>query len=1249
MVQPSTGSGSAAQDGGGRGVEVVALVTSAGGLEALSAVLRVLPCDFPAAVVLTQHLGGQGSALVEILARRIALPVRWAREGGRVEPGTVTVCPPRSVLEVLPDRTYAVRPAEKVRAERPLDALLTSVGDSFGAASLAVVLTGMGSDGAAGAAAVRAAGGRVIAQSEDTAEQPSMPAAAVAAGAVDLVLPLLEIGPVLVDVALGRRLPLPRTEAEAIRATFGSEGVMAGQAAALDWSRTRLGPVSGWSPTLRSVVRLMMASPDPGYVLWGEDFLWFNNDRALPFLPGREAEVLGRPTRELFPEVFEQSRVIYDQVLAGASARHPQASYTYLVNGRMRQIWFNLTDVPIYEPDGTVGGILRTITDGTAEVLSARRLAVLDALASAPRAGGRRQALAEALEIMAGSADVVYAIAYLLDAQATGAGLVGAVGVEEGSPLAPRHVRLAPGAAWPLDQLTEPVTVDDLATRFPGHGVVADRPAPEIAVVHPLGDEADDRVVGALVFGVDPYLAFDEGYSGFLTLVADSVAARMADAHARQRERERRRRLKDLDRAKTEFFSNVSHEFRTPLTLMLGPLEELGRDSDGLSPEQRADVDLVRRNARRLLHLVGTMLDFSQIEAGRLRATFAPVDLAERTRDIVAQFESAARRAGVGLEADLARLPEPIWVDAEMWEKIVSNLISNALKFTLEGRIEVTLRALPNHAELAVRDTGVGIPKEELRHVFKRFHRVRGTRGRTHEGAGIGLALVDELVRRHHGRVRVASTVGEGTTFTVWIPSGRRPTALDAAPSADPPLQVAAAMAEEASNWGEAPAAELFADDVARHELGGNAPTARILVVDDSKDMRDYLARLLAPHWEPVTAADGAQALALAHRDPPDLVLTDVMMPGLDGFALLRELRGDPDLSGIPVVLVTARAGEESAIEGLLAGADDYIVKPFSARELVARVAGQLEVARVRRRSAELNAFRLGFSDALRALSDPVEIQRTACRRLVDQLDTDGAAFVELDGATGVVVGGGAHATTSLPDLAGTSSDVLSALFERALGRGERSVIVDAEDSSLTAGVRAAYAELGIGAQLVLPLPRNAGRSGVLTVHQKTSRRWTEEDVALAEEAAGRAWAEVERARAEAGLRESEQRMRMAIRATGIVTWEWVPAQDRITTSDNFADVYGFPALASAADGFALVLPEDAQQHLDKVRAVADRGGSYTSQFRIRRPDDGQIVWLEERAEATTGPDGTVERVIGVTLDITERKSRGPNRRPDDV
>src|SRR3712207_5329882 len=227
MSQPARAAAEVATPSGTGSVEVVALVTSAGGLEALTNVLSALPAEFGAAVVVAQHLGGQGSKLVEILDRRISLPVEWAGDGARIEPGRVTVCRPRSVLEILPDRTCSIRPGAGRLADRPLDVLLASIGDTFGAAALAVVLTGMGDDSAAGAAAIRSAGGVVVAQSEDTAEHPAMPHAAVAAGAVDLVLPLHDIGAVLVDVVAGQPLPRPDHEEEAIRRTFGANGEVA--------------------------------------------------------------------------------------------------------------------------------------------------------------------------------------------------------------------------------------------------------------------------------------------------------------------------------------------------------------------------------------------------------------------------------------------------------------------------------------------------------------------------------------------------------------------------------------------------------------------------------------------------------------------------------------------------------------------------------------------------------------------------------------------------------------------------------------------------------------------------------------------------------------------------------------------------------------------------------------------------------------------------------------------------------------
>ncbi|WP_431266565.1 ATP-binding protein [Roseateles chitinivorans] len=433
---------------------------------------------------------------------------------------------------------------------------------------------------------------------------------------------------------------------------------------------------------------------------------------------------------------------------------------------------------------------------------------------------------------------------------------------------------------------------------------------------------------------------------------------------------------------------------------MLGPLEELvtAPHLDGAARDRLA---LVLRNATRLQRLVNTLLDFSRIEAGRAQARYEASDLAALTRDLASTFRSAMERAGLGFEVDCAPLGMHAYVDREMWEKIVLNLLSNAFKFTMRGQITVRLREAghdPAQAVLEVADTGTGIPADELPKVFERFHRVAGAEGRTHEGSGIGLALVQELVRLHGGRIEASSVHGAGSIFRVLLPLGHehlpqerveRPAhdhRLDrprgrgdtsSAALAPSPADTTAARAyvEEALRW--LPAPEPLRDGSPGRTGNGGVPAdgvqgtawpaadqrfaatfgARVIVADDNADMRAYLRDLLSPYYAVELAADGLQALEAARRDPPDLLLSDVMMPRLDGLALLAAIRVDPRLGGVPVVLLSARAGEEARIEGLDAGADDYMIKPFSSRELLARLGALLELRRLRQ-SVEA-AFRL--------------------------------------------------------------------------------------------------------------------------------------------------------------------------------------------------------------------------------------------------------------------------------------------------
>jgi CheY-like chemotaxis protein/GAF domain-containing protein len=459
-----------------------------------------------------------------------------------------------------------------------------------------------------------------------------------------------------------------------------------------------------------------------------------------------------------------------------------------------------------------------------------------------------------------------------------------------------------------------------------------------------------------MVLGTSPRLPFDALYQDFLRVIAHHVGMAIGEAEARRGERERAERLAELDRAKVEFFSNVSHEFRTPLTLLLGPLEELLARRHALPTDLGATIAAAARNGRRLLTLVNTLLDFSQAESHRQQACFEPTDLAALTRDITSAFRSAFEAAGLKFEVQCgANMPE-VWIDRQMWEKIVSNLLSNALKFTFEGQVTVSLEPLKLHVQLVVSDTGVGIPEHELSHLFKRFHRVRGARARTSEGSGIGLWMVNDLVKRIGGQIVVRSKENVGTSFRVWVAykTARVRQEDSKAALAFRPTEFASLAAEEASRWlsdtmvldgADGEVLEGVFGPPPEHTAEREAPRACVLVVDDNADMRAYLERLLSPRWRVISAADGARAFDAALDSSPDVILADVMMPGLDGFGLLERLRADPVLRHTPVLLLTARSGENAAIDGLLAGADDYIPKPFSPRELVARIAGAVERA----------------------------------------------------------------------------------------------------------------------------------------------------------------------------------------------------------------------------------------------------------------------------------------------------------------
>ncbi|HTU17007.1 MAG TPA: PAS domain S-box protein [Gemmataceae bacterium] len=744
-----------------------------------------------------------------------------------------------------------------------------------------------------------------------------------------------------------------------------------------DWSATPLGPVSGWPQSLKTAVRIILGSRYPLFIWWGRQLVNLYNDGYLPVLGQRHPAALGKPAAVIWSEIWDTIGPQADAVLSEGQASWNEERLLVLErNGYPEEAYFTFSYSPVPADDGGVGGIFCALTEDTQRILGQRRLRTLREL-SAKTTGARtvEQACRAATDSLAQNAhDLPFALIYLLDDQGQLARLAGTTGLADDSPAHPASIDLrssdAGAACWPLDRVAatgRAELVVGLEARCGRLRCGAWPDPPQSAIVLPIMHSGQDRLAGFLVAGISPRRVFDDDYRGFTDLLAGHIATAITNARAYEEEKRRAEALAEIDRAKTMFFSNVSHEFRTPLTLMLGPVGDLlARSRTDLSPAAADQLEVVNRNGQRLLRLVNTLLDFSRIEAGRVRAVYQPTDLAAFTADLASVFRAAVEKAGLRLSIDCPPLGEPVFVDPEMWEKIVLNLLSNAFKFTFDGEIAVTLKRVGDAAELRVSDTGTGIPAEEMPRLFERFHRVHNARGRTHEGSGIGLALVQDLVRLHGGSIAAESVEGKGTTFTVTVPLGSahlppdqigdgRSSALTGT-GATPYIQEALRWLpddtrDEQEDRSELPTYQEPLPTPYRRAQPDGADRPRVLVADDNADMRKYVTRLLAEAYRTETAADGEAALAAARRQRPDLILADVMMPRLDGFGLLREIRADPELSGLPVILLSARAGEESRVEGMEAGADDYLVKPFGARELLARVSAHLQMARLRRES----------------------------------------------------------------------------------------------------------------------------------------------------------------------------------------------------------------------------------------------------------------------------------------------------------
>jgi PAS domain S-box-containing protein len=972
------------------------------------------------------------------------------------------------------------------------------------------------------------------------------------------------------------------------------------------------------------------------WMAWGPDLTFLYNDTyARVTLGEKHPWALGRSARTVWSEIWDDLQPRVDRVLTTGEATWDEGLLLFLRrSGFVEETYHTFSYSPLTDDAGKVAGMLCVVTEETERVLGERQLASLRGFASELNSAITEEAVTHAV-IAGGTAsqrDLPFMLVYLVDGKDALGRLCCGTGFAHGDPAAPETIDLDDGGAvWPIARVLE--TDDSFTIGVEGlsglpTGVWKD--PPDRALLVPIAQRGQQRAAGVLVAGLNPYRKLTSEYEGYIKLIAGQIAASLANAHAYDQERKRAQALAELDRAKTMFFSNVSHELRTPLTLMLGPLEdELARAAPG--SDSRRSLELIQRNALRLLKLVNTLLEFSRVESGRLTARFEPVDLAALTAEYASTFRSSIERAGLRYIVDSSPLPEPVYIDREIWERIILNLLSNALKSTFHGEIEVSVRLVPEGVRVAVRDTGTGIPIEDVPHLFERFRRVEGARRRTHEGSGIGLALVKELVAMHGGAIAVDTTVGIGSTFSVTLPlgHGHLPQGQVSGPSGDGMQSAAAAYVNEALAWlpqtAEGSDGEIQPSPISEYEEPAGAPEkgTRVLLVDDNRDMRDYVSQLIGRKFTVEVAENGRVGLERALLHPPNLILTDVMMPEMDGFQLLAAVRQAPSIKDVPVIMLSARAGEESRVEGFEAGADDYLVKPFTARELMARINAHLAMAKLRREGAERERELLAFTQAERNRLQDVFLSAPAFIAIV--IGPEHRFTLVNDQYLSVV--GRKHASDLLgKPILEAMPEMHGQIFPKLLDRVYKSGVAHVGNEERALLPRGEHGQLEeVFFNFVYRPWRDASGAveGVfihaVDVTESVRARRAVEELA-------------------SSLQKSEGRLRGIVEqiVSGICQMD---LQGRLTfVNERFCEIAGKPAESLlGTEVFDLVVPEDREAGRAMFERLVHGGPTYESVQRFTRADKPP-VWVQNNLSAVIGPSGAIESVVCVTQDITERK-----------
>ncbi|RIA84037.1 hypothetical protein C1645_832863 [Glomus cerebriforme] len=832
-----------------------------------------------------------------------------------------------------------------------------------------------------------------------------------------------------------------------------------------DWSSTPLGPMDSWDPTFKSTVKLCIHSVFPIAIYYGPELVHIYNQMWVPILKMKHPQAMGQPFNEVWPEIYEDLKPLFNEVLSTGKGRFEDDRLFLLFrDGYVEETYFSFTFSPIFKENGTVGGIFNASQETTQRILANRRVKTLSEL-------GNRTPGAKSVEnachlvtqtLHEKNTDISYALMYLIEnstvkssLQPREAHLIATTfdkdldfqkcedGVDEITFVPNKSKRDLPenlletkeivdlmeipdeinellygDSKFELSHRTgEKYVTKDSLSSWPLHYVTQKNLHITVtlkdksqAVLFPVKTSSGGKNVltAIIILGINPHRALDKEYMEFLQLVVGQVCVSLTHGKSREEERKQAEILADLNRQKIMFFQNISHELRTPITLMLSPLDEVISEC-APNTIMHSHLSMIQRNTRRLLKLVNTLLQFSRIEAGRMDAIYYEVNIGQLTLELASNFESMAKSLNLDYRIEIPEnfdnmMERKTFVDLDMYEKIIFNLCSNAFKHTWNGNVTVKLYADRNENKeivvMEVSDTGVGIPENEIPNLFQRFYRIESRQSRSHEGTGIGLALIHELITRHGGGIKCTSVVDQGTTFKIWLPTGHEHL---------PPGRLLfqkdissgkggyhmnqenklfdnkQLYLEEGLQWIQNNGPEFNDDtenyddmnmDVDNYEsnevdykgfftenlenefskldddpipLSGSKHV--VLLADDNTDMRNYLAGLLRKEFTVYCACDGHEALRKLKnlKNPPDLILSDIMMPNMNGFELLKNIRSDSSTQLIPVILLSAKAGEEASVEGLDKGADDYLTKPFSARELIARVRVNIKLSYLRR------------------------------------------------------------------------------------------------------------------------------------------------------------------------------------------------------------------------------------------------------------------------------------------------------------